>query len=64
MRTRPMFSEWTLEYEAELDALLLNFEDVVVIAETAGLLVGLGDWRPGSKTPGSWGMFKATVRSL
>lgn len=64
MRTRPMFSEWTLEYEAELDALLLNFEDVVVIAETAGLLVGMGDWRPSSPHGGMYGRYTVVVERL
>jgi hypothetical protein len=27
----------------------------------AGRYKGLGDWRPGSKTPGTWGMFTAEV---
>jgi hypothetical protein len=34
------------------------------IAEMAGHYKGLGDWRPGGKTPGSYGMFEATVKQL
>lgn len=64
MRTRPMFPEWALEYEAELDVLLLNFEDVVVIAETAGQLVGMGDWRPSSPHGGMYGRYTVAVEQL
>lgn len=64
MRTRPVFPEWTLECEAELDVSLLNFEDVVVIAETAGALAGLGDYRPSSPHGGPFGRYQAAVERL
>lgn len=64
MRTRPMFAEWTLECEAELDLALLNFEDVQAIAETAGSLAGLGDYRPSSPHGGPHGRYLAVVEQL
>lgn len=63
-RTRPVFPQWALECEAELDLSLLNFDDVIVIAETAGALAGLGDYRPSSPHGGSFGRYQAAVERL
>lgn len=63
-RTRPAFSEWALECDAELDLGLLDFDDVRVIAETAGSLAGLGDYRPSSPHGGSFGRYQAAVERL
>ena len=58
IRVRPMFEQWGLEFtisawDDELtEAVLKN------IYTYAGTYKGLGDWRPGSPTPGSYGMFK------
>lgn len=61
MRTRPMFREWALECEAVIDPGVLNFEDVCVIAETAGSMAGLGDYRPSSPHGGPHGRYEAVV---
>lgn len=45
-RTRPMFREWITEATGLLDPNVLDLEDLRMIAETAGSLIGLGDWRP------------------
>jgi len=57
MRTRPIFRNWTLKFMAFLneDLVSLNaFTDWIV---TAGLQVGLCDWRP------QHGRFKATLNA-
>lgn len=57
-RCRPIFRTWKVEAEGILDTDVLDFSDLEQIAETAGLLVGLGDWRP------KYGRFSATVAKL
>jgi hypothetical protein len=46
MGCRPQFREWTAEAEGLLDSAILDLEDLRRIADTAGSLVGIGDWRP------------------
>jgi hypothetical protein len=46
MRCRPLFREWTAQAEGILDTEQLDLADLKAIAETAGQLVGIGDWRP------------------
>lgn len=55
MRCRPMFRQWRTDAEGILDLNILDFAELEAIAETAGQLVGLGDWRP------RYGRFVATV---
>jgi hypothetical protein len=45
-RTRPQFREWRVEAEGEFDATVINLVELGEIATTAGLMIGLGDWRP------------------
>lgn len=46
MRTRPMFQFWAADCTAVADPTLIELRDVEQIAETAGQIVGIGDWRP------------------
>jgi hypothetical protein len=57
VRTRPTFQEWALEADGALDENDLNFADLQAIADRAGGLIGLGDWRP------KFGRFTATVEA-
>lgn len=57
-RTRPIFRTWALEVEAELDPALLNPEELQGIVDSAGAMVGLGDYRP------RYGRFDARVEAL
>lgn len=54
-RVRPKFQEWRLEAELVLDESILNFDTFAAIAETAGRVIGLGDYRP------LYGRFEAEV---
>lgn len=55
MRTRPIFQTWSTSAEGVCDEALLNFRDLKEIAERAGAVIGLGDWRP------RYGRFTAEV---
>lgn len=55
MRTRPLFTEWKLQCEGVLDTALLDMAQLSDIANTAGAMIGLGDWRP------RFGRFTAVV---
>jgi len=57
IRTRPLFREWQLEVPFQVDAEVLNFEDVSKIVTEAGIYAGLGDMRP------IYGRFLGTVLS-
>ncbi len=46
MRTRPCFRGWSCEIPLFLDQDVLNFEDLVSIADRAGRYIGIGDHRP------------------
>lgn len=46
MRTRPIFREWRTEVEGVFDPSILDPEQLEQITDTAGALIGLGDWRP------------------
>jgi hypothetical protein len=58
VRCRPMFRQWTAEATGVLDPNILNLDELVTIAETAGQVIGLGDWRP------RYGRYVATVRQV
>lgn len=46
IRTRPIFRRWSLTATAQFDPDVLNQRDIAEIADDAGKLVGIGDWRP------------------
>lgn len=58
MRCRPMFREWSLTARGYLDEEQMELTELRQIAQRAGRLVGLGDWRP------RFGRFTATVESV
>ncbi|MFF4848783.1 hypothetical protein [Streptomyces sp. NPDC001194] len=58
MRTRPMFQQWAVEADGELDETELNLEELQEIADAAGTRIGLGDWRP------RFGRFTSKVEAL
>lgn len=57
-RTRPMFRKWSLTASGTLDDSQLDMAELRSIANNAGRLVGLGDWRP------RYGRFVATLTEL
>lgn len=45
-RTRPMFPNWAATFEVKYLPSLLDENDIAQALETAGVEVGVGDWRP------------------
>jgi hypothetical protein len=58
MRCRPVFRQWRTQADGILDPTQLDFVQLEQIADTAGSIVGLGDWRP------RYGRFTATVEQI
>lgn len=46
MRCRPQFPQWRVQADGVLDPSVLELSDLASIADNAGSLIGLGDWRP------------------
>jgi hypothetical protein len=46
MRTRPRFPEWSLRFTLQVITDVINSENVKMALETAGLYIGIGDYRP------------------
>jgi len=64
IRVRPKFTDWGI-----IGRLIVTDEQITEailnqILECAGEYKGLGDWRPGGKTPGPWGTFTAGVKRI
>jgi hypothetical protein len=55
---RPMFDDWMLVFEVELDTSILNVKLLRQVIDDAGKRVGLGDFRPSTKGP--YGRFVVT----
>ena len=63
VRVRPRFDEWAVEGLVRVWDEQITSDVLTQIITQAGYYKGLGDWRPGGKTPGPFGMFTATVRA-
>lgn len=55
---RPMFDDWALEFELELDQTMMSAKTLRDIVDDAGKKIGLGDFRPDCKGP--YGKFVVT----
>ncbi len=62
VRVRPVFAAWSLAGTVEIVNPDITPDALKDIFRIAGS-VGLGDWRPGCKTPGRYGQFGATVKA-
>jgi hypothetical protein len=56
IRTRPVFHAWALTASGSLDTEVVDPDAFAQIVETAGRLIGLGDWRP------RYGRFEAELK--
>lgn len=61
VRVRPRFDRWQLSGSIAVVDTQITKEVLQDILTYAGEYKGLGDWRPGSRTPGAYGMFEAKV---
>ena len=59
MRTRPVFPAWSVDFALMFDPTILQKDQLVSAAETAGRLVGIGDYRP--NCGGHFGRFSVEV---
>lgn len=48
---RPMFDDWKLDFEVDLDTSIMNAKLFRQIVDDAGKRIGLGDFRPATKGP-------------
>jgi hypothetical protein len=58
LRHRPMFDDWSLTFDLQIETNLIDEKTVHKIIEDAGNYVGLGDFRPARKGP--YGRFQVT----
>lgn len=61
IRVRPRFDNWSVAGEIIITDEAISKKTLQQIFDQSGTYKGLGDWRPGCKTPGPWGTFKAEV---
>jgi hypothetical protein len=61
VRVRPRFDRWSLKGSLVVLDEAITSSVLAQIGELAGQYAGLCDWRPGSKTPGPFGMFTFQV---
>jgi len=61
IRVRPRFDDWSATGEILITDEAISKATLRTILDMSGRLKGLGDWRPGGKTPGPFGMFMAVV---
>lgn len=64
VRVRPCFDEWKLKFTVTCSHEGLNPEQFRAIWRLAGRRVGLGDWRPGNRQPGRYGMFTCEIKEI
>lgn len=64
IRVRPRFDTWAAEGELVVTDDQITDDVFRDFFEVAGKYKGLGDWRPSSRTPGTFGMFTATVERV
>lgn len=64
IRVRPRFNDWRATGELVVTDDQITESVLSDILEFAGKYKGLGDWRPSSKTPGTFGMFEATMKRV
>jgi len=67
VRVRPLFRDWVLQFSITvIDEEQSGITQSVLqrILDLAGGMCGLGDWRPSSKTPGSFGKFSSVIEAI
>lgn len=64
IRVRPRFESWSATGQLAVTDEQITDGVLNDILEVAGKYKGLGDWRPSSKTPGTYGMFTAKARKV
>lgn len=60
LRYRPVFHQWAVTSQWEVDCDLLQIEDLLNLFDRAGFGVGINDWRP--EKGGEFGRFRVDAR--
>lgn len=58
VRSRPIFPEWACSVEIQFVSTLVKEKQIINLLAAAGVIVGLGDWRP--QKGGPYGQFRLT----
>lgn len=61
LRYRPEFREWSCKVTIQIDADLLDEQDLINLVNRAGFSVGIGEWRP--EKDGEFGRFEFDVNT-
>jgi hypothetical protein len=64
VRVRPRFEQWAATGTITVMDPQLSTDTLQTILTYSGARAGIGDWRPGSPTPGQFGMFTATIDQI
>ena len=64
VRVRPMFEDWTVRGSILVLDEILTTPVLETLFTQCGFYIGIGDWRPGGKTPGQFGRFSATLKEV
>lgn len=64
VRVRPKFDRWSIAGSVSVWDDQITDSVLRDVLHYSGQYKGLGDWRPGCKTPGSYGMFEAVVERI
>lgn len=64
VRVRPQFDNWIVKGTILVMDEVLTTEVLQTVFNQSGYYAGLGDWRPGSKTPGQFGRFSAELKEV
>jgi hypothetical protein len=64
IRVRPRFDDWSSVGTLLVIEKQITREVLMQMLDIAGRTKGLGDWRPGGKTPGPWGTYEADVQAI
>lgn len=62
VRVRPLFESWSTTGTVHVWDEQITDDALRRILTQAGRYRGLGDWRPGGKTPGPYGMFSVSIQ--
>lgn len=54
---RPIFRNWKLKFDIEIDKELIDIGEITTIFQTMGKRIGMGVWRPSAPKPGHYGKF-------
>lgn len=61
IRCRPIFRDWGIKFSLCYQPDVINREEIIEIVERAGMMTGLGDYRPGSPKGGQFGRFEVVA---